>query len=317
MARRLPGKMLLKFDGGPMSMESGSDGKHRWTYLPTMGQYTLTDGAATDVDRAGGLMPDFYGNSISPAEGAHFLNDETITVTGTSVKCRVIETTVSVDTAMSMVRGPDTLWVDPRRDMIVRSHHRMTVSRGPNSMTNYTRVTFTKIETAKPPPDDLFVFNPPAGAEKVAVLGVAAPKAATWVGKPAPVFVLPDIHGRKHALKNYRGKVVLLDFWATWCVPCQVEAPTIEKIYKKYGKEKVVVLAVSGESIDKIKTFIKKNGYTFAALHDADGATMNAYKITTIPQLFIIGKEGTVVAHLVGLHDEPGILKALGKAGIQ
>lgn len=317
MARKSPGKILLKLDGGMMSMETGSDGEHQWSYVPMMGQYTLTEGGATGAGGSDGALVDFYDNLMDLDTDARFLPDETIAVGGVRFACRVVETVPSVDSTLSLVRGPDTLWVDDTRNVVVRSHHKMTMSHGQNSMVNVTRVEFDEINLTAPPPDGLFVFNPPASAKKVAVLGASEPKPSSWEGEVAPGFALLDLDGKEHRLDAYRGKVVLLDFWATWCKPCRIEFPSVQKLHEKLKARGLVVLAISGETPDKTRPFIQENKYSFAALNDADGGTIKAYKVTTIPQLFVVGKDGTIVAHLVGLHDEAAIREALGKAGIE
>ena len=127
---------------------------------------------------------------------------------------------------------------------------------------------------------------------------------------PAIDFELKDQYGKTHKLSDYKGKVVFLNFWATWCPPCKMEMPDIQKIYEKYEKQgeksEVVVLSVAApntqdeKDIDGIKEFLKENGYTYPVLMDDGGYTFGAYRISSLPTTFMIDKEGNVFGFIQG-----------------
>ena len=118
----------------------------------------------------------------------------------------------------------------------------------------------------------------------------------------APDFNLKDQYGVVHSLENYKGKVMFLNFWATWCPPCKKEMPDIENIYKEYGENKkdVVILGVNSEKENEVKKFLKDKGYTFPTVIDENSEVMRKYFIQAFPTSFVIDKEGNVYGYVMG-----------------
>lgn len=118
----------------------------------------------------------------------------------------------------------------------------------------------------------------------------------------APDFNLKDQYGVVHSLENYKGKVIFLNFWATWCPPCKKEMPDIENIYKEYGENKkdVVILGVNSEKENEVKKFLKDKGYTFPTVIDENSEVMRKYFIQAFPTSFVIDKEGNVYGYVMG-----------------
>ena len=105
-------------------------------------------------------------------------------------------------------------------------------------------------------------------------------------------------------LKDYRGRFVLLNFWATWCSPCLKEMPDFEKAYLQMGHDKLVVLAVGmGESIEKIKAFFYKYGFSFPLLADNKMEITKLYGVRNIPVTYMIGPDGVVLGRALGIRD--------------
>lgn len=130
---------------------------------------------------------------------------------------------------------------------------------------------------------------------------------------PAFDFELKDQYGNTHKLSDYKGKVVFLNFWATWCPPCREEMPHIEEIYKEYGynKNNVVILGAASpataenpspqdESEEKIKAFLTKNNYTFPVVFDVKGEIFRNYYINAFPTTFMIDREGNIMGYVAG-----------------
>ena len=126
------------------------------------------------------------------------------------------------------------------------------------------------------------------------------------VGKSAPDFQLPDLNEKEIRLSDYRGKVVFLNFWATWCKPCREEMPSMEVLYKNFEKDGLVILAVS---IDRVTTkkeippFVKSLNLTFPVLVDSWGQTDKRYKLMGVPETYIIDREGTLREKVIGPRD--------------
>lgn len=131
---------------------------------------------------------------------------------------------------------------------------------------------------------------------------------------PAYDFTLTDQYGNTHTLSDYKGKVVFLNFWASWCGPCKKEMPDIEELYQKYNlnQDEVVFLGVanpkskdyphnSDEEKDEILEFLDENGYTFPTVFDETGEILMNYYITAFPTTFMINKEGNVMGYIPGM----------------
>jgi cytochrome c-type biogenesis protein len=139
---------------------------------------------------------------------------------------------------------------------------------------------------------------------------------------PSQDFTLTDLNGKQWKLSDLKGKIVLLNFWATWCGPCQSEMPEFQKIYERYGDGgDVVVLAVASASLERQSTdaakasvsdFVKNQGFTFPVLFDADGSVWGVYQQEGIPANYIIDKQGNIRLLIAGaFRDEDSIYAAL------
>ncbi|MEW6199373.1 MAG: TlpA disulfide reductase family protein [Planctomycetota bacterium] len=155
-------------------------------------------------------------------------------------------------------------------------------------------------------PADRFVFRPPAGAEKVAQFTDLSemPDPRELIGKPAPLFAGTALDEKPLALEELRGRVVIVDFWATWCAPCVQAMPQIQKLHLKYADKPVTVIGVNQDdkrTEAKIKPFLKDKEITFRQLPDPKGKIARKYKVAGIPCTFLLDKKGTVQAVHVGL----------------
>jgi peroxiredoxin len=132
------------------------------------------------------------------------------------------------------------------------------------------------------------------------------------VGLPAPDFTFPGMDGKMVSLSDFRGKVVLVNIWATWCRSCVDEMPSMEKLYQKLKGEDFEILAVSIDSLgaEVVAPFMKKYKLTFPALIDSAGAIRMGYRTTGVPESFIIDKDGILVKKIIGSLDwtKPEIL---------
>ncbi len=129
-------------------------------------------------------------------------------------------------------------------------------------------------------------------------------------------FVLSDLNGKQLSLAAYRGDVVILDFWATWCGPCKMVMPYLQKIHDDYAEEgiRVVALSVDRQGPSVVRSFIDKFGYTFPVAM-AGAALQGAYGgVRSIPTTFIIGPDGTVAEKMVGAHPLKDYLAAARRA---
>jgi len=115
-------------------------------------------------------------------------------------------------------------------------------------------------------------------------------------------FTLPLLDGSSASLSSLKkGKVVILNFWATWCPPCRAEMPSMETLYNRYKDKGLEILAVDiGENAQTVRQFIQRNNYTFPILLDTARQTSSIYGIEAIPTTFIISREGKIIGRVVG-----------------
>ncbi|MHB0999334.1 MAG: peroxiredoxin family protein [Armatimonadota bacterium] len=145
--------------------------------------------------------------------------------------------------------------------------------------------------------------------------------AALSAGTKAPEFKLKSINGKTVTLSQLRNdpinkgakRVVLLDFWATWCPPCRNEVPHLQKLHEKYGKKGLVVvgIALDDGGASDVKPFAKENGLKYTMLVDPAGTTAKKYGVRPIPTTFIIGKDGVIKNMHLGF--SPGMEDELEK----
>ncbi len=134
----------------------------------------------------------------------------------------------------------------------------------------------------------------------------ATATAAAAAGKPrpaAPEFTLRDLDGKAVRLSSYRGKVVFVDFWATWCGPCRRSIPHLKNLHARYGKKGFVILGLSvdHEGAGVVRDFVRKNAIPWTTAL-ADEKTMDAFgEIRFVPTAFLIDKDGRIVERYQGL----------------
>ncbi len=130
-------------------------------------------------------------------------------------------------------------------------------------------------------------------------------------------FTLQDITGKSWTRSALKGKVVLVNFWATWCPPCRKEMPDLQKLYEEFADKGLVVLAISDEVEKTVQPFIQKAGYTFPILLDPGRTVNTAYHIYGIPNSFMYDRDGKLVAQAIDMRTRGQFLKMLAQAGLR
>jgi thiol-disulfide isomerase/thioredoxin len=134
--------------------------------------------------------------------------------------------------------------------------------------------------------------------------GAAAQELTPWTDGPTPPLALTDQHGTAHALTAYHGRVVLVNFWATWCEPCREEMPALQQLQNALGKERFVVLAVNyGESTGKVQEFVGTVPMDFPILLDRDTDVAKAWQVRILPTSFVLGPDGSIRYRAIGTLD--------------
>jgi len=160
-----------------------------------------------------------------------------------------------------------------------------------------------------------FTFIPPEGAELVNKFSPPGtrPKSeeSKIIGNPAPDFILNDIDGIEAKLTDFKGKVVLLDFWATWCGPCMKAMPHIQALSETYDEENVIILGINSweREKDKLRPLLNEHKITYRVLLDSNDEVIQKYGVKAIPKFFVIDKEGIVRYSYTGLPAESQIVQ--------
>ncbi len=122
-----------------------------------------------------------------------------------------------------------------------------------------------------------------------------------WSGGATPPLALRDLQGREHRLEDYRGKVVVLNFWATWCVPCREEMPSMQRLQNKLAGKPFAVIAVDfGEGAPRINEFLKEVRVRFTVLLDRDISVAGAWRVKVLPTTLVIGPDQRIRYSVVG-----------------
>jgi peroxiredoxin len=130
-------------------------------------------------------------------------------------------------------------------------------------------------------------------------------------------FTLTDLHGQKWSLQELRGKVVLVNFWATWCPPCRKEMPDLEAIYERFHDRGLVILAISDETETKVAPFISKIKITYPVMLDPGRKVNELFQVDGIPKSFVYDRNGKLVTESIDMRTQRQFLQMLAQAGLQ
>jgi len=130
-------------------------------------------------------------------------------------------------------------------------------------------------------------------------------------------FTLTDLHGKSWTLSQLRGKVVLVNFWATWCPPCRKEMPDLEALYNRFKSHGLVILAISDEELGKVQPFIAERKITYPVMLDPGRKVNEMFQVEGIPKSFVYNREGKLVAQSIDMRTQGQFLQMLAQAGLQ
>jgi len=235
------------------------------------------------------------------ANSAVYLKEETVKFNGGKVLCHVYRVPAGKGATVD-------LWITGQGFYVARQ-----VEKTPDTkiVTEYKQVNNGQPDTA------LFDFHAPNGAKELANLLLPSERNASLVGTRAADFTLKTLDGETIRLADLQGKVVLLDFWASWCAPCRRELPTIESLSRKLKGTNVVILGVNDEDVVTAKKFLLGSHHDLTTLHDAGRQVTKLYGCYAIPTVFIIDPAGRIAAHYVGGREEPEFMASLRQAGMK
>lgn len=215
------------------------------------------------------------------------------------------------------IGGTVRLMMDPATGLMVSaksSAYMEGASGGYDQRSSYTLRSFTVN-----PPLDAAKFAPPPDSKEVVDFTDwnAARLRKFYAGKPAPDFVAHDLNGKTIRLADLRGKIVLLDFWATWCPPCRADAPHVEKLHQRFGAKNLAILSIAvGDERTAVERYLQTQPKGFPTILSEENDLARPYNVTYLPTYMIINPKG----YIHGItEDEKGfaeLLSLLKKAGL-
>ena len=130
-------------------------------------------------------------------------------------------------------------------------------------------------------------------------------------------FTLMDLNGKSWTLKDLKGKIVLLNFWATWCPPCRKEMPDLEALYKQFEPQGLVILGISDDDPAKVREFVQKQGTSYPVLLDPDSKVNELLHIKGIPKTFVYDRGGKIAAESIDMRTRGQFLEMVNQAGLK
>ena len=331
------GRQLLYIRSTRREVGFASDGATQWAWLPRAQEYSMT----TEVELAssGGhwafgsppgvraelsmLLEAWYDKLDARASGSQVIGTESLKLGDRKVRCYPVELGPALQPGKGAdpppgYTGPSTrrIWIGVDDGLIWKDVERKPLELG---STRVVRVTTTwevmRVDVALDA--GLFRFAPAREMKLVRALNLPPPPTLVRPGAKAPGFSLPLADsGRETSLASLLGKVVLVDFWTTWCPPCQFELPALERIYRDWNSRGLEIVGVSDEKAEIVQKYREEKGHTFPTVVDTRRHAYNAYQVYAIPTVVLIGRNGSIVNILVGGKDEATLREAILAAGL-
>jgi peroxiredoxin/outer membrane lipoprotein-sorting protein len=319
LAEKPPGRFRARIKGAVEAI-AVSDGSTTWKALPASKQWMKLELAAAsgddneDAEDAQDTRPKDLHDNVARAVLTRFpviarlaqrpeiLKEDTLKIDGHKAPCYILRAHI----------GPTQhdLWIDKDRYLVLRD-----LQSGPQAskdgvltVTIDTKIKRLALDTDVP--DTVFTFEPDRKWAQVDMLVLPGEERLMLTGRPAADFTLKALDGEPTQLSSLQGKVVVLDFWATWCPPCRAELPAIDKLHAEFAG-KVEFLGVNDEDSGTVKGFLKKAGYTFPVLMDGKRQVHRTYGIRAIPVLLVIDRHGVIRQHFIGSRSEQALRSAI------
>ena len=283
-----------------------ADGKVEWVLSRSSNTYTKTSLTPT----AWTPISDFE-NIDQHVVGAEIMREEQYVADGKNVQVYVVGVTRNPWPPGTL---PNTNLMMYRIDETTFAVYEVT-AHTPDQIGETETTLYTNLSWNQHVPETTFAFSPPSLSEEAASTPSSAPLTATLIGAEAPDFTLQSIDGRRVSLRDFRGKVVIVDFWASWCPPCRAEMPYLEELQKRFAGKGLVVLGLdSGEDSQTVSQFAKEESYTFTLLLGGQPGAETSYYVGALPTTFIVNRQGKILYQNDGFGPPAELLSAVENA---
>ena len=308
-----PGRLRQESPGPPVPVMI-TDGRKTWVFRSDYQQYREFPGRAFGVPAI-----DRIRRADERVQRARFGGEAVLTTAGrppTATWIVDVDYDPDPDPDAFGMRSTVRFWIDKGHPIVWQERSALGVSEAaPGSRPrSIETIVYTKVEFNADLPDDLFTFTPAPGTMQVERF--QDPRSFDLTGRPAPDFTLRDLDGREFNLASQRGHVVLLDFWATWCLPCRRELPVLQKLHEDFASRDLVVVGITRGDEAEIRAFLDAHGITFPILTTDRDGIHEAYLVNGIPLGVIIDTQGNVSSYFPGLRFDEEWREGLAKVGI-
>ena len=314
----------IELKGGRAAALRVYDGQTVWDFRPAPNQFARSDQATYEPPYETlnliGDPVDTYKTADESAVDARLLREETIEAAGGQRSCWVVGIPLQRPAGGPILERSTTYWID-KSSYLVLKESQYTKMKPPASdvpQSHMIAATYTVARVNEPELEDLFHFQPPQGASEVAEFAGPVGPGQPLPNTPSPDFVLRDLEGKEASWSSFKGKPVLVNFWATWCEPCREEMPKIQEVQRLFGEKGLIVLAIdAGETPEVARKYIEEHGYTFRVLLDHDETVYGKFKVFGLPALFLIGRDGNMSVQFRGYRSGLDFREELKKIGVQ
>jgi len=322
-----PGRIESEVRESEYTTRTVANGDSVWVAIPELGQYTaqalppLLSGADS-VATKGQIDPiTVYGRLLDGISRVQAMSRDTVRTAKGVVQCdRYALARAAADSAAPGVTiYPRILWVDPTTRMVLMDSSR--VDQNHPQLGQVSSVTTMRMVVSEPDPNparDAFVFRPDDGMRRVRRFFQRSPEHEALEGQPATDFTLETLADSKPVkLSELKGRVVVLDFWATWCGPCRRWLPIVAQAHRDYAAKGLSVFAVNEREDDaKVQAYLDQQKLDLPVLMDRSGTVGSIYRASSIPLTVVVGRDGNVLRIMVGLHEADDLKDVLQEAGI-
>lgn len=318
LAARKPAKLHFRYRNTSLETLLVTDGETTWRALPSEKRWAretlalLDDEDEEDKDMDGQKQP-----PADPAEAAanmfvgryavfgklgsraKWIKSQTLKAGDAKADCEVIE--------IDLGKSKHTVWIDRERYLVIQHEEKTVNADGQVKI----QLRLRKFALRDQVDDGLFAFRAPEKWKKEESLTFPNEQGRSLEGRSAPPFRLQTVEGQEVDVAELRGKVVLINFWATWCPPCRAELPDISQLHQKYVGSDVVILTVNNEGGSIARNYVKDKKLSLAVLNDSKRQVSKLYGIRAIPTVLVVDKKGIVRHYWTGQRPVDLLTKAI------
>ncbi|MCB1019826.1 MAG: redoxin domain-containing protein [Acidobacteria bacterium] len=328
-AKDADGRTRVEIDDGSNGGVAVDDGSSRWLYVPQMEKYVELprgqalaqgDQSIPGLDFAALVKRylDRYGSLDQRVLNARIVGTEKVATQQGEVECDRVAAVYNPPPGLREGKIEREYWLARQGGEVLRERSvaSMLQPESQNRVTVTQEVDFQRAQIGAGGDERLFVFVPPPGARQVESFREDSSN-ENQVDRQAPDFTLENISdGTSMQLSSLRGKVVLLDFWATWCGPCRYDMPYVQALYDEHKERGLAVFGVNSEIHTVAINYLAKNGLTFPTLHDERMRVAMLFQVQALPSFVVIDRQGRIAGYLVGTRTKAQLEKALFDAGL-